>query len=879
MSATTPQRSAGQRLAWAIVGLLWAGSLALGVLALGGRAPVHPTIGIPWWVLVLCFAAAESWVVHLHFRSETGSFSLYELPMLLGLVFASPLTVWVTTIVGTSFAFLVIRRQPAIKALFNIANLSTQAALAALVINQLLGPDPLSPRSWIVLGGATIVTGAAQILALAAVILATEGAVRRRQLMSMLLTGAVVSATNTALALVAAVLLDARPASLLLLAVPVAVVAAAYRSYVAERNQREQVEFLYASTRALRQQPETTSAVGSLLGEVVSMFRAQRSTLYLFHDDGGDDEPITATRFDHENGTTVAHAVDRHDPTIDGLVTLGSTPTIVHPTPTGGPAASFLAAEGVRDGIVGTLHGAKRIVGVLLVTNRLGQVTSFTNEDVRLFGTLAAQAAVALENDQLEQALAEMRQLERSLAHQASHDGLTGLANRTRFAEALDAACLAGDAVAVLYVDLDDFKVVNDTLGHAAGDHVLVEVGRRLRASVRPDDLVARLGGDEFGVLLHGTDNAADVAHRIVEVLHEPLRFAGHDARIGASVGLARAEGGGADPSDLLSDADVAMYAAKSRGKGAVVVFEPSMRDAVWRQHKIRTQLRRAIDHDEFDVVYQPIVELTTGRPVGAEALVRWNSDDGMRLPESFIDEAERAGYVVSIDRNVLAKVAAVLAAPQPAGPGFVSVNLSASNFVADDLSDHVAAVLESTGVPGGRLVVEITESALLEDLDGVIRQLGRLRRFGVRVALDDFGTGYSSLSLLHRLPADLLKIARPFVADVADDVTFVRTMIELGHNLGLEVVAEGVETESQLTVLAGLGCDHVQGYLVARPMGRNELGQWLGDPALKFVPLPVDEEATSKTRLRSGGRMWSPAPRGASGETGVLHPDRRTVP
>lgn len=554
------------------------------------------------------------------------------------------------------------------------------------------------------------------------------------------------------------------------------------------------------------------------------MFRSARGDLYVFT---RPEEPGSGALFRFAGGATVAHPLE-DDAAANRLAELAPEPVIA--TPGEGVWGDRLGS-GVRDAMVGVLHGARRDIAVLVVANRLGNVTSFTAEDLRLFETLVQHAAVALENDQLEQALGEMRRLEQDLAHQANHDTLTGLANRQLFGEELAGHLDRGSSVSVLYIDLDDFKVVNDTLGHDAGDHVLVEVARRIGSVIRPTDTAARLGGDEFAVVLPDSVQPELVARRLIQSLHDPFLIGDHDAQIGASIGVATSATGQIEASVLLNDADVAMYSAKSAGKGSVVVFEPSMKEHVSKQRRIRTQLRRAIDLDEFEVAYQPIVDLETGRVAGAEALVRWHAPDGVQMPGTFIGEAERAGPIVPIDRNVLSKVVDRLDDLSSAveAPTFVSVNLSARNFQQDDLIDHFARTLMHAGADPSRLVAEITETALLRDPDRTVDLLIELRSLGVRIALDDFGTGYSSLSYLRRLPVDILKIAQPFVSDVAVDDTFVRTMVDLGKNLGLTIVAEGIEEPEQLDTLRGLGCDLGQGYHFAQPMPYDRLLEHLG--------------------------------------------------
>ncbi len=836
MSEPIPVRRSpsGARL---IIATLSALSMGIGLVILPKlEAPAQSTL-VQWWTVAIGLALAESWVVHLHFRSEAGSFSLFEVALVLGLVYLDPQLLWLATILGPTVAFVLVRRQPTIKVLFNVANLSLDAAIAAVLVHWLAGPDILAPASWVAIAFATIVAAVVQIGCLAAVIVTTEGIVRRKQVLSMLATAAVVAVANTSLALVAALLIAAEPVSILLLIAPVIVLVIAYRAYVAERNQREQVEFLYTSTKALRETPETTSAAASLLDEVVSMFRAERAMLYLLPSSDVDSSDKKATTcYSYANGGSFAHIID-DDMAISELVEFGRKPDVA-PSPGAKNLQPFFNVEGIETAMVGTLLGTSRDVGVLIVANRLGNVTSFTNEDLRLFGTLLEHAAVALENDQLENALSEMRRLERKLAHQAHHDGLTGLMNRTMFASTLAAVCRENRPVSVLYVDLDDFKVVNDSLGHEAGDFVLNEVAQRIRSLIRPGDLPARLGGDEFAILVETGDQARVIARRLIQSLHEPIFFADHDIRIGASVGLARASGDETDPELLLNDADIAMYAAKSKGKGALVEFEPSMRAELSQRRILRTELRQAIESDEFEIVYQPIVEPRSCEPVGAEALVRWHRDGQVRMPGEFIGEAERGGLIVAIDRTVLTKVAGALAGMPDGSPGFMSLNLSAKNFLEDDLAGLFGRTVADAGLRPDRLVVEITETALIRDPPGTIRQLAGLRELGIRVALDDFGTGYSSLSYLRGLPVDILKIAAPFIVDVEHDDRFVRTIIDLGKNLGLTIVAEGVESEGQRLKLQELGCDLAQGFLFSHPLPRDEFLDWLSERGPRLVPL-----------------------------------------
>ena len=491
------------------------------------------------------------------------------------------------------------------------------------------------------------------------------------------------------------------------------------------------------------------------------------------------------------------------------------------------PLGTFAKERGFEDAMIGALASGEDRTGLIVVANRLGSVATFGEEDLQLFATLVQHAALALENDQLEHALGQLRSLERELAHQASHDTLTGLPNRALLGRHLIEHLELSDRVSLIYVDLDDFKLVNDTMGHAAGDQVLVEAARRLQACIRPTDVAARLGGDEFAVLLVGDDRPLRTAQRIVHSLMAPYTIDDDQiATVGASAGLTISSEGD-DAVAMLSQADVAMYTAKELGKGQVAEFEPSMHARASEQQRLRTQLRSAVAEEQFQVVYQPIVELSTGSIVAAEALVRWVSPDGLLLPRGFIGEAERSGLIVPIDSFVFTRVLEDFAAVDSLGHHdfWITSNLSMRTLQDPNLVQRVSASVAAAHVSIDRLVLEVTETALMSDPELATRQLNVLRDNGLRVALDDFGTGYSSLGYLRRFPIDILKIAQPFIADLDhDDDTFVRAMADLGHTLGHTVLAEGIETPKELSRLRTLGVDLGQGYLFARPLPLDDV-------------------------------------------------------
>jgi diguanylate cyclase (GGDEF)-like protein/PAS domain S-box-containing protein len=451
--------------------------------------------------------------------------------------------------------------------------------------------------------------------------------------------------------------------------------------------------------------------------------------------------------------------------------------------------------------------------------------------------------------------VSERKRLEAQLAHQAFHDALTGLANRALFRDRVTHALARvtsaregrAEHVAVLYLDLDDFKAVNDTLGHGAGDRLLTAVAERLLRATRGFDTVARLGGDEFAVLLEGMATPADaeaVVARVGQALAAPLLLDGRAVRVRASVGLAHATGA-EDAEALVRNADVAMYEAKGAGKGRHAVFAPTMHAALVARTALEADLRAAVDAlvaggagHGFRLVYQPVVDLGTGRVRAFEALMRWEHPTrGAVAPTAFIAAAEEAGLVGALGRWALGQACGQLAAwlaewdaGEAAG---VCVNVNVSGRQLDDarLVDDVAAALATAGLAPERLTLEVTETAVMADAARALTVLRALRALGVTLAVDDFGTGYSSLAYLQRLPVDVLKIDKAFVDGVArggPDAALARTVVALGEACGLRTVAEGVETEAQRAALAALGCAAAQGYLFARPLEPAAAGRLL---------------------------------------------------
>jgi diguanylate cyclase (GGDEF)-like protein/PAS domain S-box-containing protein len=462
------------------------------------------------------------------------------------------------------------------------------------------------------------------------------------------------------------------------------------------------------------------------------------------------------------------------------------------------------------------------------VRHRDGSWRQFEVVNASLLDDDAVRGIVATLRD-----VTERRALERELEHQAFHDRLTGLANRALFRDRLGHALARRNRnqhpVAVLLLDLDDFKVVNDSLGHAAGDRLLVMVAERLRGHLRASDTTARLGGDEFAVLLDDpatADEATLVAERLVEVLTAPYQLDGRELFVRASIGVALAAATGQPADELLRDADMAMYAAKAQSRGGYQVFQPALHEAAIGRLALEADLQRGIEEGQFALHYQPILELASGQMVGLEALLRWHHPErGWVAPLDFIPAAEASGQIVPIGRFVLRQAcrqAVAWHARFPARPLRMSVNVSARQLQEPDVAEDLKRVVDECGMDPRLLVLEITETVLVQDVEAMAAKLRALTACGLRVAVDDFGTGYSSLSYLHRFPVHLLKIDKSFTERVDgsfDDAALARAIVRLGQTLHLETVAEGVETVSQLAALRELGCTFGQGYHFAKPL------------------------------------------------------------
>ncbi len=526
---------------------------------------------------------------------------------------------------------------------------------------------------------------------------------------------------------------------------------------------------------------------------------------------------------------------------------------------TASPAVrEWLERQELKDAMLTSLWGDGALLGVLTVGNRTSDVGTFGNDDLTLFETFGAQTSVAVQN---------MR-LDNTLTYQAFHDPLTHLANRVLFTDRLEHALSRRDEtrglLAVLFVDLDDFKMVNDTFGHAPGDDLLRNVAERLRSVLRPADTAARFGGDEFAILLEDSlsaDDVAAVAERIVAALRPHFVVERQEVAVHASIGVAIATAP-VDAEELLRRADAAMYWAKVQGKGGYEIYDAGIIEGSGHRLQVRTELERALADGDLRVHYQPIVEMETGELHGVEALVRWEHPErGWILPSEFIGIAEESGLIGEVGDFVLREACTQVRRWEQEvalHPDFqLHVNVSPRQLRSDHLMAEIRQVLTEVKLNPRRLVIEMTETFVGEHGDVARERMRELKTLGVSLAIDDFGTGYSSLAILHDMPFDILKVDRAFINEVDDDArrrAFTAAIFGLGSTLGLSMIAEGVEREQQRVALMALGCSLAQGFLFSPAVPHAEITTMLhARPATGVLPLRVVrlDEPTQKDASR----------------------------
>jgi diguanylate cyclase (GGDEF)-like protein len=799
------------------------------LLAHGGPPADGGGTWIRWWELAAAFYLAEVFVVHLQFRKQAHTLSLTEIGLVLGLFFASPANLLAAQVAGAAVALSVHRRQRPIKLAFNLAQMPLCSGIALVVFRSLPHNGPESVQTWGVVLLAVAIAHTVGVGLVSAVIGVAEAKFVAPQLHRTLGVSLVGALATASLGIAGVVLIAYRPPAGLLLVVPALACVAAFRAYMGQREQREHLEFLYESMRETQGAPEFGLAIGQLLIAARRLVRAEYAEIQLLPPKPG--EPVLRS-ISGPAGEALMHpeTVAPADQLAFDRIALASRPLLIRRRRNTHPLDRFLSERGLGDAIVGTLRGEKRSLGFLVVGNRAGDIGTFTETERELLETFAGHASVLLENSQLEQSLAQVTELQEELRHQAYHDALTGLPNRVLFTDQVTETLAREPDVsrthAVLFLDLDHFKNVNDSWGHAAGDELLVQVADRLRAEIRPCDLAARLGGDEFALLLADTDvaEAEQAARRIAKSIDTTFSVVGKEARIHASIGIAATGPHAGTAEELIRNADTAMYAAKRNGNRSAL-YEHALHHRLRQQGRLALELEDAVERRELVAHYQPVVSLVDGTIQAFEALVRWpHPERGLLPPSEFIDTAEESGLMFDVGRCVLEEAFRSAQMWERAVPGAehigIWVNLAPSELTNERLVEELAIAMRGTGLDPRRITLEITESSMSRNEQGAVRALKRLRELGVQISIDDFGTGYSSLSRLAELPIDMLKIPKTFIDQLAhDDTNVVDAILRLAGSLDLVTVAEGIEHVAQAERVRELGCGLGQGYLFSRPI------------------------------------------------------------
>jgi diguanylate cyclase (GGDEF)-like protein len=796
-----------------------------------GALPLQPHV--TWWELAVGFAVVD---VLFDIHSDTYALSLMEIPLVMGLFLANPLAVVVGRVLGTGLVLALYRRQPPLKLFFNASLLALESAVAVTVFRALLGPlAEFGSKGWGPAFAAVVAANLISYVCLMAVV-ALSGGVSGSRGLHFVVAVVIMPLASTSLALRTVAVLQSQPVLILLLGVIAAALMIAYRAHVAMSRRYANLQRLYEFTQSVQDLATAEDPVIPVLVAAREVMRAGTAELALVSTESESEAFVSrVTGGERIVGQRV------------GVERLGLLWREALDSGAGIRAASSSRAECVRSDLTFQGHQDVLIVplprdgrdrGTMMVADRQGDVATFDDNDLRLFETLVNHAAVALDR----------RRLIGRLEHDALHDGLTGLPNRVCFDTLVRDAIARrspGRKLAVMIMDLDRFKEVNDTLGHHHGDRLLQEIGARLESSLGTEVITARLGGDEFAILLGAIidgDEALEAARRILHLVRSPFPIGDLTMDVGASIGIALCPDHGEDAQTLLQRADVAMYSAKESDQ---IEFYSRERDHYSpKRLALVGQLRRVIDNDELEVYYQAKADLDSHRIVGAEALIRWLSPDGYFIPpDDFIPLAEHTGLIRPLTRQVLRKAIDQRGIWGRMGLELkLSVNLSVRDLLDPELAGYIETLLCENGLNSSSIMFEVTESSIMSDPAKTIEVLEDLHAMGIGLSVDDFGTGYSSLTYLKQLPVSEVKIDKSFVTNVTsdpNDVAIVRSIADLGGHFGLSIVAEGVEDQLAWDTVRSLGCTLGQGYHLARPLPSDEFEAWVAEYSLGQEVMP----------------------------------------
>jgi diguanylate cyclase (GGDEF)-like protein len=811
---------------------LLAGCVALMYFfVLAGRKPAGGDRPVLWAVVALGVWAANIQPVPVRNRQSSISVALAEIPAMVGVVFLAP----GPALLAISFGHLVAdaqRRFSPVKAITNWLLYLVSVSVGIFAYDWLInGRSPITASAWTATAVAVTLINLVN-LALVLALMPALSSHQRPPLSSLALPSGLAVAISTVGSLVAISLIWLNTWGVLLFIGVAAAANSAYRGTMVSGQRYANLERLYEFTRHLGSLTEANDVITTVLEEARTLLAAGRAELVVpVYSPGGP----TALRCSLSGEGAVDLGTGSNGSSLDTLAAERGALLFDESVKGEAALAAAMAEHGLKEALIAPFQRGDPKAGYLLVADRAFKHEGFKRADLRFFEALAANAGVALRSSKL---LEQLRQEATVRHYQAQHDALTGLPNRALFTERLEEALdkATDDArVAVMLIDLDGFKEVNDTLGHHTGDAILIEVAQRLGPLDQDGSVVARLGGDEFAVLILDAPDDDTISVRAEEIIGSiglPLGVDGLLLDIRASLGMAVSPQDSHDATSLMRHADIAMYAAKHSGGG--IHFYDRVEDrSTLRRLRLATELRRAIEQGDLDVWYQPVIELSTSSVISCEALLRWSHDQfGPISPTEFIPVAESAGLIDQLTWWVLETALEQAKAWRQLVPGLkMAVNISARSLMSMDIAVRLGEMLERVGLEPSALTLELTESSAMADPQGSARVLSELRDLGVNLSIDDYGTGFSSLSRLKHLPFHELKIDRSFVKEMINDKgdeAIVRSTIELARNLGRTVTAEGVEDQATLQRLESLGCHAAQGFFLARPLPASQCEAWL---------------------------------------------------
>ncbi len=773
---------------------------------------------LEWIALAVTVALAERTVLVIEFRKQAIAMTAGTAPLPLVAYLVSPRGALTIHLVGSTLAELSLGR-PGPKTLVNLTARWIEAVVAIQLLVAMGAYGASDPTHWPAIVIALLVRGQVSAAVISLAIRIHDGKGDRH-----IFTGHVLEATttiiNASLGVLIVTLLVEEPWGFLPLLVLAALLLAALLAFQALIRQNRERALLHAFSASLATAVVEDELIPTLLHQATELLHAERAMLV-----------VPATRrlvlVESTDPTTVVTLDDSHAAQQLHDRAVADMTNALHFDPV--LDADVLAALGATEAMAVSFPVENGDCATMIVLDRRGDVRTFEPEDERLLATLAAHSGVSVQNGALVERLREEARIKE---HMSLHDALTGLPNRTMFREILEAEMAASATVAVLVLDLDNFKDVNDTLGHQRGDELLCIIGERLSVTVGEDHLVARLGGDEFAVMIRGAElsGAFDVAHTIVDALRQSVTLADLPIDVVTSVGIVLAPEHSVDATTLLRYADIAMYIAKEN-RTVIEVYDPDRDDTSTDRLALMGELRVAIAERCLEVYFQPQLDLITSRVTGTEALVRWlHPRHGWIPPDRFIAIAERTGVIQDLTRLVLEKSLDENASWRRAGHDLtVSVNLSPRDLLTPGLVEDVGRMLRERHLPPESLCLELTEGAIMGDRMRSVSVLRRLRALGVGLAIDDFGQGQSSLAYLSQLPISEAKIDREFIMDLTpESEVIVRSVLMMGESFGFKVVAEGIENAAAADRLVELGCRFGQGYHFARPLPPFEFSAWL---------------------------------------------------